>query len=105
MSMSISHVSVHCLLSAYLEANYNGKDILAIYMDDLMECCDRPEYANFMSQLAGIFGGRLPSAFILPGFCIIEMSEPAIRKILIDFNKAPFRLEQYHGGQCISENR
>lgn len=105
MSMSISHVSVHCLLSAYLEANYNGKDILVIYMDDLMECCDEPEYANFMSQLAGIFGGKLPSAFILPGFCIIEMPEPAIRKVLIDFGKAPFRLEQYRGGQCMSENR
>lgn len=105
MSMSIAHVSVHLLLSAYLEANYNDKDVLVIYVDDLLDCCESLVYANLMSEIAGILGGNLPSAFVLPGFCIIEMPEPAIRKILIDFNKAPFRLEQYRGGQCMSENR
>lgn len=103
--MRIEHVQVHQLLSVYLDRRYHDKDVLVIYVDDLLEYHKSPAYANLMSEIAGVLGGSLPMTFLLPGFCFIEMPEPAIRKILIDFNKSPFRLEQYHGGQCISENR
>lgn len=103
--MRIEHVQTHQLLSVYLDRKYHDRDVLVIYIDDLLECNEKPAYANLLSEIAGILGGTLPAAFLMSGLCFIEMPEPAIRKILIDFNKAPFRLEQYRGGQCISENR
>lgn len=103
--MRIEHVQIHQLLSVYLDRRYHDKDVLVIYVDDLLECHESPAYANLLSKIAGILGGELPKAFLLPGLCLVEVPEPAIRKILVDFNKAPIRLEQYHGGQCLSENR
>lgn len=102
--MKIEHVGTRQLLSVYLDKEYHDKDVLVVYVDDLLENLDNPSCKDFLAGVTDILGG-FPNTFMLPGLCVFEMSKDMIGNILFRYNKAPLRLEWYHGGQCLSENR
>lgn len=105
VNMKIEHVKIRQLLSVYLDQKYHNEDVLVVYVDDLLENLDNPSCKDFLAGVTDILGGSLPNIFILPGLCIFKMSKDMIGNILFRCNKAPLRLEWYHGGQCVSENR
>lgn len=106
MRTRIEGLSLRDLLAEHLETNYPNANVLVIWSPVVSEMTDEdfPVWDELKETMVK-YGYGIPSAIAPDCFIIMEMDDYIARAIINRFDKAPFRLESWHGGTCIHENR